>query len=245
MITVSIDETGINQVKCFVTDFTDAMGYCEYKIPFFIQGVKAKKSEAMMIGTQHHEESEKLDRETAITVPLTKTKLENKKEDLNFVREDIQTKFVYDFELPKGDAKLTLFGRADKVFRKKEMLIISDDKNTSRPERHDVMTEPYNDQLLQVLAYLHSEYYLGDSFGGWTKIPHKEKSYQINIIDSKSKTIYKTYEDKVNKTHEKLLFDYTSQFTQKCLDWVSLNHHNSRAKCKACGFFDDCDEALR
>jgi len=244
LIDVSTDETGLNHVKGFVTDFTDAMGYCEYKIPFFTKGVYAK-TEAMIIGSERHEEIERLEREKAITVPLIKSKLENAKEDLNFVREDVQTKFVCDFDLPNGSARLTLFGRADKVLRKNEVLMISDDKNTGRPEKHDFMTEPYNDQLLQVLTYLHSNYFLGDYFGGWAEIPHKQKSYQINIIDSRNNTIYKTYESIVSKVHEKLLFDYTSQFTQKCLEWLPLIHHNSKAKCKACGFFDDCDKALR
>ncbi len=244
MIDISTDDAGINHVKGFVTDFTDAMGYCEYKIPFFKQG-KSVKTEAMIVGLEHHEKAEELERETSITVPLTKPELEDSKKDIVFLREDIQTKFVHDFEFPNGNAKLTLFGRADKVFRRNEILIISDDKNTKRPEKHDMMDEPYTDQLLQVLAYLHSSYRLGESFGEWTEIPHKQKSYQINIIDSNTESTYKTYEDNVRKKHKDLLFEYTSRFTQKCLKWDSLVHHNIKAKCKPCGFINDCDVALK
>lgn len=244
MITVEKDDAGINHVKGFVTDFTDAMGYCEFKIPFFAHNVYAK-TEEMMIGTQHHEEAEQIERETAITVPLTKKKLENQHSDLNFIREDIQTRFTHEFDFTKGKARLTLFGRADKVMRKNAILMISDDKNTSKPDRHDMMTEPFNDQLLQVLTYLHSKYYLGHSFGGWVDIPHLQKKYQINIVDSKTKRIYKTYETIVDKKEVELLFDYTSRFTQKCLQWDALLHHNSKTKCKACGFFNDCAKALR
>ena len=50
---------------------------------------------------------------------LTKTKLKDKKENLSFIREDIQTLFVQEYNFPTGKAKLTLFGRADKVIRKK------------------------------------------------------------------------------------------------------------------------------
>ncbi|MDE1819153.1 MAG: hypothetical protein KGI19_11190, partial [Thaumarchaeota archaeon] len=85
-------------------------------------------------------------------VPLTKTKLQDKKEDLSFVREDIQTSFVQEFDLPAGKAILSLFGRADKVVRKKEILIVSDDKHVSNPRRYDMMSAPYAGQLLQVLA---------------------------------------------------------------------------------------------
>jgi hypothetical protein len=244
MITIENDESGINHVKAFVTDFTDSMGYCEYKIPFFIQDTYVK-TEPMIIGAEYHEEVERIERETAITVPLTEKKLKDKKSDLSFLREDIQTQFVQEFDLPKGKAKLTLFGRADKIIRENETLLISDDKRTSRPERHSTRMQPYDDQLLQVLTYLHSKYYLGTTFGGWIDIPHIKKKYQINIVDSKTKSIYKTYEDIVNKNHIKLLMDYTSKFTQKCLQLETLVHHNSKMKCKACGFFDDCSKAIK
>lgn len=227
-----------------MTDFTDSMGYCEYKIPFLKEGISIK-TEEMIIGSEHHEELERIERETTITVPLTKKKLEDKKSDLNFIREDIHTAFTHEFDFSNGKAKLTLFGRADKVFREKEILIVSDDKHTANPSRHDTMREPYNDQLLQVLTYLHSKYNLGSSFGGLAEIPHTKKMYKINIVDSKTKLIYKTYEDYVTKNHTELLFNYTSRFTQKCLQWDDLMHHNSKPKCKACGYFNDCTNALR
>lgn len=220
------------------------MGYCEFKIPFFIEGISIKTME-MSIGSEHHDELERIERETAITIPLTKKKLENKKADLNFIREDIHTAFMHEFDFPKGKARLTLFGRADKVFRQKEVLIVSDDKHTANPSRHDTMTKPYDDQLLQVLTYLHSKYNLGSSFGGLTEIPHVKKMYKINIVDSRTKSIYKTYEDFVTKKHTEFLFDYFSRFTQKCLQWDDLIHHNSKSKCKACGYFDDCTKAIR
>jgi hypothetical protein len=227
-----------------VTDFTGSMGYCEFQIPFFIEGVRVKTSQ-MLVGTEYHEEAERIDRETAVVVPLTKTKLQDKKEDLSFVREDIQTAFVKEFDFPAGKAVLSLFGRADKVVRKKETLIVSDDKHVSNPTRYDIMAEPYVGQLLQVLAYLNSKYYLGESFGGWKEIPCSTRMYQINIVDSRTKSIYKTYEEIVNDTHDELFLDYASKFVRKCLELDSLEHHNSKPKCKACGYFGDCSHALR
>jgi hypothetical protein len=220
------------------------MGYCEFKIPFFKEGVSVKTAE-MVIGSEHHEELERIERETVTPIPLTRQKLEDKKSDINFMREDIHTAFMREFDLPGRKAKLTLFGRADKVFRENETLIVSDDKRTANPGRHDSMAEPYNDQLLQVLTYLHSMYNLGPSFGGLAEIPHSKKMYRINIVDSRTKSVYKTYEDVVNRKHAELLFDYALRFTQKCLEWDELVHHNSKAKCKACGYFGDCSKALR
>jgi hypothetical protein len=130
-----------------VTDFTDAMGYCEFKIPFLIEGVKVK-TEQMVTGSEHHDELERIEREIVIPVPLTKENLENKKIDLSFMREDVNTVFTHEFDLPSGPSRVTLFGRADKVYRENEVLIISDDKHTANPGRHDSLKSPYNDQLL-------------------------------------------------------------------------------------------------
>lgn len=243
-ITIDKDDTGTIRVKAFVTDFTDSMGYCEYKIPFFKEGISIKTAE-MIVGTEHHEEAERMERDTAVTVPLTKTKLENKKDDLNFMREDIRTTFMHEFDFPSGKAKLVLFGRADKVFRQNETLIISDDKHTAKPERYHTKTGPYDGQLLQVLTYLHSKYDLGSSFGDMSEIPHAKKMYKINIVDSRTKSIYKTYEDYITKKHTELFFNYISRFTKKCLQLDDLKHHNSKPKCKACGYFNDCTNALR
>lgn len=220
------------------------MGYCEFKIPFYLEGVYVKTAE-MVKGEEIHEEAEKLERETTITVPLTRTKLEDKKADLDFVREDIWTRFTREYDFPNGKAQLTLYGRADKVMRHEGTLIISDDKNTSNPTRHDARTEPYDNQLLQVMAYLHSRYYLGSSFGGWAEIPHVQKAYQVNIVDSRTKLVYKKYEEFVTKDDIDMLLDYASRFTQKCLELDVLAHHNSRPKCKACGYFENCDMALK
>jgi hypothetical protein len=245
MITIEKDATGISHVKALVTDFTEAMGYCEFKIPFFINGIKEIETEQMIFGTQFYGEAQKINAETSIMLPLSKTKLRDKKADLSLMREDIQTQFTQEVRSSKGKSKLTLFGRADKIFRKNGTLIISDDRITSNPSHHESRIEPYNDHLLQILTYLHSKYYLGDSFGGWTQIPHKRKSYQINIIDSKTKRIQKTYEEIVSPRHENLLFNSTIQFSQKCLQWLELNHHNSKKKCEPCRFFNDCEKALR
>ncbi len=42
----------ITFVNAAVTDFADSLGYCEYKIPLSIQGVKPKPSQAVIQGTK-------------------------------------------------------------------------------------------------------------------------------------------------------------------------------------------------
>ncbi|HJW19287.1 MAG TPA: hypothetical protein VJ571_01860, partial [Candidatus Nitrosotalea sp.] len=118
-----------------MTDFTGAMGYCEFQIPFFIEGVRAETVQ-MVLGTEHHEQAERIEKETTVQVPLTKTRLEDKKTDLNFMREDIQTLFTRQFDFREGKAKLVLFGRADKVIRQNQTLIVSDDKHATNPRRY-------------------------------------------------------------------------------------------------------------
>ncbi len=48
----------ITFVNAAVTDFADSLGYCEYKIPLSIQGVKPKPSQAIIQGTIAHHEKE-------------------------------------------------------------------------------------------------------------------------------------------------------------------------------------------
>ena len=220
------------------------MGYCEFQIPFFIEGVKVQTVE-MSKGTEYHEEAERIERESSVAVPLTRVQLEDTGADLDFMREDIQTLFEKEFDISGGKVRLYLFGRADKVVRRQETLIISDDKHTSNLGRYGIMSEPYFSQMLQVLAYLNSRYYLGESFGGWSEIPHVRKKYEINIVDSGTKSVYKRFEGIVTGGQVDLFLDAASSFALKCLSLQGLVHHNSEKKCKACGYFGTCSHALR
>ena len=44
----------ITFVNAAVTDFSDSLGYCEYKVPLSIRGVKPKPSQALIQGTKAH-----------------------------------------------------------------------------------------------------------------------------------------------------------------------------------------------
>ena len=53
MIKINRDND-ITLISAAVTDFADCLGYCEYKIPLSIQGVKPKPSQALISGTKAH-----------------------------------------------------------------------------------------------------------------------------------------------------------------------------------------------
>lgn len=235
MISVE-NEDGITHVKARVTDFTNSMGYCEYKIPFYAKNVYVA-TEQMNKGEEYHEEAETLERIFAIPIPLKAKDLKNKKKDLNFFRENIHSTYTLELNLLQGKAMLTLFGRADKIVRKNSTLTITDDKRTSSPFMHIKRTEPFPDQLLQVLAYLHSKFYFGKKFGGWIEIPHEAKAYRVNIIDGNTGKIYKTYENVVTQNHKSLLEQYAATFVLKCMELQELKHHNNKNKCQPCGYF--------
>lgn len=61
-----------------MTDFTGSMGYCEFQIPFFIEGVRVETSQ-MLVGTEYHEEAERIDRETDCCCTIDKNKITRQK----------------------------------------------------------------------------------------------------------------------------------------------------------------------
>ena len=56
-------ENDITILSASVTDFADSLGYCEYKIPLSIQGVKPKPSQSLILGTKAHIAEEKYEQE--------------------------------------------------------------------------------------------------------------------------------------------------------------------------------------
>jgi len=53
-----------------VTDLTDAMWYCEYKIPLSLRWAKSVPSEAPILGTKAHHKEEEYEREHANLEPV-------------------------------------------------------------------------------------------------------------------------------------------------------------------------------
>ena len=57
----------ITFVLAAVTDFSDSLGYCEYKVPLSMQGVKPRQSQALIQGTKAHHEKGRLRERTCRT----------------------------------------------------------------------------------------------------------------------------------------------------------------------------------
>ena len=87
---IKINKDGnVTLLSAAVTDFTDSMGYCEYKIPLSIKGVKAKPSQSLMMGSAAHDAEEKYEEEHVVFEPVTIQEIKDEKKDIEFAREDI------------------------------------------------------------------------------------------------------------------------------------------------------------
>ena len=127
-------EKDITFVDAAVTDFADSLGYCEYKIPLSIKGVKPKPSQALIQGTKAHSAEEKFEAEHVELEPVSVEQIEDKEEDIEFARENIYSTLIMPFEFPDENVLLTLSGRIDKILRIDQTLVVQDDKFAGRPQ---------------------------------------------------------------------------------------------------------------
>ncbi|MDF2429400.1 MAG: hypothetical protein OPY05_02220, partial [Nitrosopumilus sp.] len=96
MIKIS-KENDITFVTAAVTDFADSLGYCEYKIPLSIQGVRPKPSKSLIQGTKAHHAEEKYEQEHVELEPVSIQQIEDKGENIEFARENIYSTLLMPF----------------------------------------------------------------------------------------------------------------------------------------------------
>ena len=123
MIKINKD-TDITLLTASVTDFADSLGYCEYKIPLSIKGVKPKPSQALIQGAKAHHAEEKYEQEHVKLEPVSVKQIEDKEKNIEFARENIYSTLMIPFEFPTEKVLLTLSGRIDKIFRMDETLVV-------------------------------------------------------------------------------------------------------------------------
>jgi hypothetical protein len=123
-------------VSSTVTDFTGSMGYCEHRIPFYMEGIKAPTLQTMQ-GAKAHDEEEELEHEQFVMVPITVEELTDIGKDVEFAREKIFTRLLLPLKIEDENVALLLHGRADKVLRNKQTLIIQDDKFPYNVKKYD------------------------------------------------------------------------------------------------------------
>ena len=239
-------ENDITFISAAVTDFADSLGYCEYKIPLSIKGVKPKPSQSLIQGTKAHHAEEKYEAEHVELEPVSVEQIEDKEEDIEFARENIYSTLMMPFEFPSGNALLTLSGRIDKILRVDETLVVQDDKFAGRPQTYDSKTQPYPSQLLQVLAYLNSSFSAKRSRDpdDFFEMPHTQKKWQIRICDRKTREPYKVFSDFQDSFTLHYLHTSLEKFATISLGINSPEHHNSVPKCNACNLKTLCEYKL-
>jgi len=236
-------EKDITFLNAAVTDFTDALGYCQYKIPLSIQGVKPKPSPALIQGTKAHHAEEKYEQEHVELEPVTVEILEDKEEDIEFARENVYSTLSMPYEFSTENVLVSLSGRIDKIMRVDETLIVQDDKFVGKPHTYEQKSQPYPSQLLQVLTYLNSVYSSKRSKNpeDWFEMPHTSKKWQIRICDRKTREPYKVFSEYQDAFSLHYLHTSLEKFATIALDITEPEHHNSQSKCNACNLKSFCE----
>ena len=236
-------ENDVTLLNAAVSDFADGLGYCEYKIPLSIKGVKPKPSQSLILGTKAHHAEEKYEQEHVELEPVSVEALEDEQEDIEFARENVYSTLSMPFEFPTENVLLSLSGRIDKIMRVEGTLVVQDDKFVARPQTYDKKTQPYPSQLLQVLAYLNSVYSAKRSKDpeDWFEMPHTAKKWQIRICDRKTREPYKIFSGYQDSFELHYFHTALEKFTTIALDITEPEHHNSKPKCDACNLKSFCE----
>ena len=236
-------EKDITFLNAAVTDFADALGYCEYKIPLSIQGIRPKPSQALIQGTKAHVAEEKYEQVHAKLEPVTIEEIEDQTADIEFARENVYSTLSIPFEFPKVNALVTLSGRIDKIMRVDETLIVQDDKFVGRPEIYNLKAQPYPSQILQVLVYLNSVYSAkrGNNPEDWFEMPHAKKKWELRICNRATREPYKVYSEYQDAFSLHYLHASLEKFTTIALEIEEPLHHNSASKCRACNLKSFCE----
>ena len=236
-------ENDVTLLTASVTDFADSLGYCEYKIPLSIQGVRAKPSQSLILGSKAHHEEEKYEQKHVELEPVSTEQIEDKQEDIEFARENIHSTLNIPFEFPSENVLVTLSGRIDKILRVDETLIVQDDKFAGKPQTYDNKTQPYPSQLLQVLTYLNSSYSEKRSQDpeDCFEMPHTQKKWKVRICDRDTREPYKIFSEYQDSFSLHYLHTSLEKFATISLGITTPNHHNSKPKCDACNLKTVCD----
>ena len=239
-------ENNVTLLSAAVTDFADSMGYCEYKIPLSIEGVKPKRSQSLILGTKAHDAEEKYEQEHVELEPVTIQEIKDEKKDIEFARENIYSTLIIPFNFSCEKVLVSLSGRIDKILRVDGTLIVQDDKFTARPEIYDKKTEPYSSQLLQVLTYLNSNYSSTRTKNpdDYFEMPHTEKRWKIRICDRETREPHKIFSEVQDSFSLHYLHTSLEKFASISLGIKEPVHHNSKAKCNACNLKDSCEFRL-
>jgi uncharacterized FlaG/YvyC family protein len=213
------------------------MGYCEFKIPLALKGIKPSPTEATIEGAKAHQRQEQFEKEHFEMAPVTSEELADLKKDVEFAYESINTRLIVPLSFPQySKANMVIFGRADKVYRSQGTLIVEESKFPFNPSKYLQTFEPYPDYKLQTLLYLNSlfgsENYLDSR--AWFEIPHSQKAWVINVKDRKTGETIKTFKGLQTSELEQYMKSNLQRFAQIAARELLPPHHQRQVKCAKC-----------
>ena len=240
------DSDGKLSIVSTVSDFCDSMGYCEYKIPLALRGIKAPPTEATIEGAKAHQRQEQFEKEHFEMVPVNSEELADLKKDIEFAYESINTRLTVPLTLSQySKASMLIFGRADKVYRSQGTLFVEESKFPFNPTKYLQTFEPYPDHKLQTLLYLNSFFASENSLDSrtWFEIPHSQKAWIINIKDRTTGETIKTFKGLQTSELEQYMKSNLQRFAQIAACEVQPQHHHRQAKCAKCRI-ENCQHNL-
>ena len=246
MLLVKETAKGNLQIITSVTDFCDSMGYCEFKIKYFLKGIKPPHTKVTIEGTEAHEKEVAYEREHFPLVPISTEQLADIKRDMEFAREGIFTRFLTKMKIGDKELFILIVGQADKIARSKGTLIVKDTKFPENFQKYLDKPEPFDDQKLQTLLYLNSLFSDTPSLKpkDWFPIPHKEKAWIIHVKDKKTGESVKIFRGVQTEESLRFLNGKLSKFALVALGLIEPEHHNSARKCLKCRLQDDCEDKI-
>ena len=213
-----------------VHSFASCMGYCQFiTINKFHKKLVPEIKEAVIAGQKLHSRLDEIDK----LIPREEATIEellNKDVDLDIPRETIriaisrinQINFIY-------------LGRIDKVVREKGNVIIIDDKTTSKKV---VNRQPFLDRILQLSSYCEG------FIKNYSKFIKFDRVYFKVIQRDKDNNIIYEYMREYDDKFKSLLTQNFQVFENIYNRTIRPMHHNNPNKCKACGFFKECEWKL-
>ena len=245
MIEIKQAPDGNLLIKSSVSDFCASMGYCEIRIKHFLRGIKPPQTQITIDGTKSHEKEEMHEKEHFTFEPVTTEELKDFTKDIEFAREGLFTRFLRELVFGEERISLLLYGRADKVMRSKGTLIVEDSKFPVTKNKYQGKFEPFDDQKLQTLLYLNSNFSETGSLeeNECFDICCEKKAWIINIKDKGTLESINIFQGYQTIEAEAFLNEKINRFTLLTLGKLEPVHHNNIRKCQSCRF-KECEYTL-